>query len=97
MSPLDTELLDILVCPETRRPLILADEAVLARVNRLADEGAVLNRGGETVHSGLEALLLRDDGEVAYPVRDEIPIMLIDESIDITALPGLVDVDAPTP
>ncbi|MEK9499815.1 Trm112 family protein [Gaopeijia maritima] len=97
MSPLDPELLDILVCPETHRPVVLADEPLVARVNRMAGEGSVSNRGGATVQPGLEALLLRDDGRVAYPVREEIPIMLIDESIDIAALPGPADADAPTP
>ena len=97
MTSVDPALLAILVCPETRRPLLLADEPLVAHVNRLADEGAVLNRGGAVVSPGLEALLLRDDGRVAYPIREEIPIMLIDESIDLTTLPGSVDVDAPTP
>lgn len=97
MSPLDPELLDILVCPETRRPVALADEALLARVNEAAGAGTLTNRGGDAVQPGLDALLLRDDGQVAYPVRDDIPIMLIDESIDVHALAGEAAVDAPTP
>lgn len=97
LTPLDPELLAILVCPETHQPLVAAEEPLVAHVNRLAEAGAVSNRGGAAVAPGLEALLLRDDGRVAYPVREEIPIMLIDESIDVAALPGPADVDAPTP
>jgi uncharacterized protein YbaR (Trm112 family) len=32
----------------------------------------------------VEEGLLRDDGTVLYPVRDGIPIMLIDESITLS-------------
>lgn len=97
MSPLDPELLDILVCPETHRPVALADEALLARVNGAAEAGSLTNRGGAPVAPGVQALLLRDDHRVAYPVQDDIPIMLIDESIDVHALAGESAVDAPTP
>jgi uncharacterized protein YbaR (Trm112 family) len=97
LSPIDPELLDILVCPETHRPVALADEALLVRVNEAADDGSLVNRGGQAVPPALDGLLVRDDGRVAYPIRDDIPIMLIDESIDLSALAGAGAVDAPTP
>jgi uncharacterized protein YbaR (Trm112 family) len=51
--PLDKELLDILVCPESKEPLIyFADESYLyCPASRLK-----------------------------YPIRDDIPVMLIDEA-----------------
>ena len=97
MSALDPELLDILVCPETHRPVALADEELLSRVRVAAEGGSLINRGGDPVSPSLQALLVRDDGRVAYPVRDEIPIMLIDESIDLGALTGAPGADAPNP
>lgn len=78
---IDTELLEILVCPETRQSLRPAEPALLARVNRAVERRALYTRGGDRVESPLDDALVRADGEVLYPVRDEIPIMLLDEAI----------------
>lgn len=97
MSELDSELLDILVCPETRRPVRRADEDVLARVNRAIAEGTLVNRGGNRVKAPLHGGLVRDDGRVLYPVRDDIPVMLLDEAIDLDGLGTSMTGDSPTP
>lgn len=34
---------------------------------------------------GLEAALVREDGRVAYPVRDGIPILLAEEGLPLDA------------
>ncbi len=78
---IDQSLLDILVCPETKQPLRVADRALLDRLNASISEGSVTNRGGEPVTVGLDEALVREDGNLLYPVREDIPIMLIDESI----------------
>jgi uncharacterized protein YbaR (Trm112 family) len=80
---IDETLLDILVCPETKQSLRLADTDVLQQVNEAIAAGSVTTRGGESLSEPLSAALVRDDGEVLYPVRDDIPIMLIDESIPL--------------
>lgn len=87
----DQELLDLLVCPETKQPVRPADAAVLARLNDAISAGAVKNRGGEAVSEAVPEGLVREDGRVLYPVRDDIPIMLIDEAIP---LPGAADSDS---
>lgn len=84
--PLDQELLDILVCPETKEPIAVAGAAVLERVNAAVAEGRAATRGGEQVADPVDEGLLREDGRVLYPIREGIPIMLIDESIDVSAL-----------
>ena len=80
----DQSLLDILVCPETKQPLRVADVALLERVNASVQKGSLTNRGGQRVSTPVEAGLVRKDGAVLYPVRDDIPIMLIDESIPLS-------------
>ena len=78
------DLLDILVCPETRQPLTLADDALLARLNQQIRDGALRNRGGEPVERELAAGLVRQDGAILYPIEDDIPVMLIEESIELS-------------
>jgi len=80
----DQSLLDILVCPDTKQPVERAADDVLAQLNAAIREGSVTNRGGQAVVEPLEEGLVRSDGKVLYPVRDDIPIMLIDESIQLS-------------
>jgi uncharacterized protein YbaR (Trm112 family) len=80
---IDETLLEILVCPETKQSLRLADADLLRRVNEAIAAGSAKTRAGEAVAQPLDSALVREDGEVLYPVRDDIPIMLIDESIPI--------------
>ena len=39
--------------------------------------------GGDTVETELTEALIRQDGRILYPVDDGIPVMLIDESIEL--------------
>ena len=53
---------------------------VVVDANKIA-AGSVKNRAGEVVREPVEGGLVREDGRVVYPVREGIPIMLIDEAI----------------
>ena len=79
----DPELLEILVCPETKQPVKPAAADVLAKLNEEIGAGRVRNRGGQTVDRPVQEGLLREDGKVLYPVEDGIPVMLVDESIEL--------------
>jgi uncharacterized protein len=81
------ELLDILCCPETKEDVSLIDEAVLGRINQAIAKGGVKNRAGTEVTEPIQSGLLRKDGRFLYPVRDDIPIMLIDESLPMDQFP----------
>lgn len=85
MVMVDPELLQILVCPETRQPVRPAEADVLTRLNSAIEAGSVVNQGGQEVREPIEEGLVREDGKVLYPVREEIPIMLIDEAIALDA------------
>ena len=83
MSTVDQELLDILVCPETKQPVRPAGSGLLKLLNRAIDTGEVKTRSGNLVEDRIEEGLVREDDGVLYPVRDSIPIMLIDEAIPL--------------
>ena len=82
---IDQELLEILACPEDKTPVHMASAEELDRVNAAIRSGGATNRGGEAVTEELEAGLVREDGRFIYPIREEIPIMLIDEAIEVPA------------
>lgn len=83
MASVSADLLEILVCPETRQPVALAAPALLESVNARIRAGSLRNRGGQTVTQELREALVREDGRVLYPVDDGIPVMLVEESIDL--------------
>lgn len=83
---LDPELVEILVCPETKQPVAPAEAALVERVNAAIAEGRVRNQDGTAIREGIEGGLVREDGRVMYPVRDDIPVMLIDEAIPLEGL-----------
>ena len=81
--PVSPELLEILVCPETRQPVALAGADLLARLNEKIAAGSLRNRGGTKVEKPIDEGLVREDGKILYPVDDGIPVMLIEESIEL--------------
>lgn len=78
---IDKDLLAILACPETRQPLAEANAEQLKRLNERIAAGQVKNVGGAAVKQALAGGLVRQDGKIVYPVRDEIPVLLVDEGI----------------
>ncbi|MCA9538185.1 MAG: hypothetical protein KC620_04825 [Myxococcales bacterium] len=83
---LDKEFIDTLVCPETREKLAIADDELLAKVNAAIRAGKLTNRSGGALASDLGGGLLRADGQVLYPIVDDIPNLLISEAIELDKL-----------
>jgi uncharacterized protein YbaR (Trm112 family) len=83
---MDKELLDMLCCPETKQDVSLAEPALIETLNGKIGTGGLKNRGGEILKEKLDSGLIRADRKYLYPVREDIPIMLIDEAIPLAGL-----------
>lgn len=81
--PIDQELLDILVCPETHQPVKMADAELIASVNGRIKAGGLKNHQGTVLSDAIAEGLVREDGKCLYVIDDGIPNMLIDERIDL--------------
>lgn len=80
---LSEPLLAIVQCPETRQKLVRAPEPLVEDLNRAIAAGQLRNRGGDKLERPLDAGLIREDGQVMYPVLDGIPVLLVDEGIPL--------------
>ena len=83
MALIDPELLEILVCPETKQRVTLADQALIERLNAAQRAGTLKNRQGTAVSDPMDGGLIREDKAFLYPVVSGIPVMLIDEAIPL--------------
>lgn len=75
------ELINVLVCPETKQSLKRADLSIVDSFNEQIQSGGLCNKGKKSVVQEVSDLLIREDGQVLYQVRDDIPILLIEEGI----------------
>lgn len=83
---IDKELLAILCCPETKQDVALADDALIGRLNERIEKGELKNKIGQPVTEKLDGGLLRVDKKILYPIREDIPVMLIEEGIPLEGI-----------
>ena len=77
------QLLKILACPETKTPVSLAPPALIDSLNQQIKSGSLKNHAGKVVSEVMDSGLLRSDGKRLYPIINDIPVMLIDDGIDL--------------
>lgn len=80
---IDPDLLKILCCPETHQEVRLAEAAIIDKLNGQIAAGALKNRAGQVVQEKIDGGLVRADGKVLYPIRRNIPMMLVDEGLPL--------------
>ena len=83
----DKDLLAILCCPETKLDVSLADETLISKINDAVTRGVLKNKALKPVTELLDGGLIRADRKVLYPIREDIPVMLIEEGIPLEQIP----------
>lgn len=83
---IDQQLLEILRCPETQQEVAVIEKNVVDKINAEIVAGGLKNRAGEEVKEKIDSGLVREDKQYVYPIREDIPIMLIDEAIPLKHL-----------
>lgn len=83
---IDKDLLAILCCPETKQDVSMAADALISQLNERIAKGLLKNKGGQTVTEKLDGGLLRADKKILYPIREDIPVMLIEEGIPLDGM-----------
>ena len=78
---IDAKSLANLVCPTDHTPLNVAEDRIVAQVNRAIAAGRVMNRAGRLVDQPIGGGLIRTDQTLLYPILDGIPVLLADEAI----------------
>ncbi len=82
---INEDMLELICCPASHQPLRLAPPAELLQINAWIAAGKLTAISGEAIKQALVQVLIREDGQVAYPVVDGIARLIVDDGIQ---LPG---------
>ena len=86
---MDKDLLELLRDPEDPNvKLMPASEELLKKINEAIKEGRVKDKKGSKIENTFDELLVTEDNKKAYPVKQGIPILLIEHAIE---LQGILD------
>ncbi len=88
MNQLHEQTLAMLRCPQDRSTLRAAEPALVARLNVAIAAHRLRNLAGTPVERPIDGGLVREAGDLLYPIVDQIPVMLCDEAIPLAQLEG---------
>ena len=83
---MDEKLLEIMCCPETHQRLAKAGAELVDDLNKRIQAGTLVDRVDEKVAEPIDGGLIREDGKILFPIRQDIPVMLIDQGIPLGAV-----------
>jgi uncharacterized protein YbaR (Trm112 family) len=77
------DLVKILCCPETKQKVEFVDKEIIRDINKKIMAKRLKNRGGVLLTERIDDGLIREDKKYLYPIKSDIPIMLINEAIEL--------------
>ena len=78
---LRAEILATLCCPENHSAVKPASESLIKEINTAIRLRSLRNQGGQLLEQPITGGLVRADGEVVYPIIDDIPVLVHSEGI----------------
>ena len=85
---MDRKLLDLLVCPVTRQPLLPLDHRGLQALNAAIAAGGVTRGDGAAQAQALREGLITRDRKTVYRIDDGIPVLLAEEAVATAQIDG---------
>jgi len=83
---MNEKILKLICCPSSKKQLKILDEESLTNLNHAISAGLIKNNQGKILKDEIEQALITEDYELAYIVRDDIPVLLENESIKMNQL-----------
>ena len=83
---MNEKILKLICCPSSKKQLKILNEESLANLNQAISAGLIKNNQGKILKDEIERALITEDYELAYVVRDDIPVLLENESIKMNQL-----------
>jgi uncharacterized protein YbaR (Trm112 family) len=80
---MNQDLVKILCCPETKQSVDFADKEIIREINKKIAAKQQRNREGVLLTERIDGGLIREDKKYLYPIKSDIPIMLINEAIEL--------------
>ena len=80
---LTEEVLELLQCPLTGKKLSFASDQMILRVNEAIANGNARDRLEQKVSQKIDGGLVTEEEAWIYPIREEIPTLVVEEAIDI--------------
>lgn len=81
---MESNLLDILVCPKSKNKLSVASQEILTKVNSLIEEKKCKNIGGEIISSAFTEGLFEPKTKIFYPYMENIPVLVYEKGIHLS-------------
>tara|TARA_Y100001935_G_scaffold203923_1_gene172644 strand:+ start:104 stop:373 length:270 start_codon:yes stop_codon:yes gene_type:complete len=83
---MNEKILKLICCPSSKKQLKILNEESLANLNQAISAGLIKNNQGKILKDKIDQALITEDHELAYVVRDDIPVLLENESIKMNQL-----------